>query len=261
MKMLIICLLSFAPPVFSQKLPVVAVDHPFLKILIEKLVDTKTAIVRFPIKKIRDPHHFRPGRATINQFLTANYIVAGPDSISPWMREILKRKKQTSFQIKSTGDTAKDHYWLYPQQICQISSQLARQLKSWDLNVKTMGCNFKGLNKEFELLKSKFSGKTFVISHNSLADLLNSYGFKTLVVRQADHHHHFSVVQVKKLIQSLKKIKNGIYISEKNVILPGKIKQVVSAKKFLTLNLDTYHPKSNEIFTYLKSLLKGLKQL
>lgn len=249
----------------------ISCTHKFYCNLAQKLITLKqnTSIRYFhPPTTKSDPHHFSPHSKTIKLLIASDYLLTGPELLSPWAASIIQLKsKQHSHNVFSWELTQKKHalahLWLYPKLFCAYQKALKNQLANWQLELKTTSTscdlNFETTQKKYQQSLKQYFKLPVIITHDSLSPLFETLGLEYFVIKSQGHHQQISLKTLKGLQNFLQLHPQVIWIYEAQIHLALSIQKKLRAKDFW-FKIDTAGKNNNGPFQFYDILLaKQLK--
>lgn len=231
-----------------------------------------------------DPHEFEPSITEIKKLMSADFLIAGPYELNPWIKKVnyqrsknsalitkslsLKEQHVKLYSTISNGITkeALAHFWLYPKIYCDFKTELTRILTEEKIIVVKNKTEDLCLNKAVEMekqLRSTLAQMSIpiILTHDALWPLLNSLNEKKssiVAIKGSGHHAEASSDSVKKLYGALKSPR-VIWIEEKGINIPPTILNKKRATD-IVIKLDTSKSEGTEYFSVVKKLNDELKK-
>jgi ABC-type Zn uptake system ZnuABC Zn-binding protein ZnuA len=227
-----------------------------------------------------DPHEFEPSANEIKKLLSADFLLAGPHELNPWIEKIgfqrKKLKKGETFTLKldqkflnlyiGGNHEALSHFWLYPKVFCDFKMQLDNRI------IKDLAPSQKANNdfcqKEAEAIESDLKSTLskinlpIILTHDALLPLLKTLApnAQNVVAIKGSGHHTEATPQSVKFLYDALKSPRALWIVESGIHVPENILAKKRKNDFI-LELDTAHSKGQKYFQVLEELnlkLKGL---
>jgi len=236
-----------------------------------KLIDQhKKYELNSPISITGDPHHYDPDLKTIKSLLTANKLISAPIEAHPFIKSILKKRKERNndetilldiqknelIKYQTNNREALSHFWLYPDIYCRIKTELAVKLEL----PEKKNCSIEKINLSLtETLK--MVKHPIILTHDAIEPLLKFYGshLKIISLKGSGHHDRLSPRTMKELSKILLKGK-VIWVLEKNITVPENVLKMIR-KNDSTINIDTTQisNEKNEDFHIINNILKEIE--
>jgi|GEM_PF-27104 len=214
-----------------------------------------------------DYHDYEPTSSDLKVLLTSDVVVSGPLSLSPWMKNIFRKRseniKQKTIILKLLPQNElQSHFWFSPSLTCDLLKQLAGAL---NIESGLSSCLEKKskLETRFLLLQKKLDKYFFILTHDPLLSLLRDLKVEVMILKGHAHHEEISLKTLKD-VSSILKITNKkvVWVFESGIRIPFAVEQLVK-RDHLSLRLATCSgtEKHNGLFQTLDNVLTELEKL
>jgi len=177
-----------------------------------------------------NPHHSSPSIKIYKILKKANTVLYAPLQLEPWFKGYESQNKN-SYRIHVNNNHS--HFWLHPESLCQAEKQLHKHFTSINLKTQKKETSF------CDLKLSKTNNKQFfVLTHDSLKQLLIDMGHEVFVINTHDEHHDLSPKTLKRLTKLIKSQQSVKWILETQFHHPKVIKKMIK-KNHKTLTINT----------------------
>lgn len=235
----------------------------------EVLEKTQSISLNNIVTPVGDPHHYHPGQKEIKQLLDAQYLLAPPAQLWPWLNPIVKkRNSESTYSLTSRALPIKGnkeslaHFWLHPKLICFHKMALSSHLKdTWKLSLVPFNCDREeNIQKRFNKLKQKFKDSFLVLTHDALTPLLAKTFTNLVSIRSSHHGDSISPKTIKSLEDFLNSNQKSsiLWIVEDQIEIPAKIKKKIRTHDKV-IKIKTTLDKRESIYEVLEELLSQLE--
>lgn len=207
--------------------------HPQSCFLLNTIIKDNNLVV--PLNFFHgDPHHYSPSMKQIKELNSVNNLIIPPKSLHPWISDIIKSRKNKStlelLPIQSDlklSKESKSHFWLEFESLKNNLNLIKEFLLKNNIKIKDNYHIFDKYIKKEDLLKSKFKDTLFVITHDSIEPFFKKLNLSYKTLKGSHHHEDIKSSTIKKLIKSISKDVQTIWIIEKDIHIPKMIHQMI----------------------------------
>lgn len=217
-----------------------------------------------------DPHELKIGPELLKSYYEAPYLLLPDPALSPWQELVLKqRSPENTFvamvqtqSITGTYPGAMAHFWLYPEELCQLRQNLAQQLSAWGLEVRNSArtCSPARTLILRKRLAQALSKQSYILTHDALAPLFESLNADFMVIKSAGHSHEIAPTVFKEIHQRLQKNKRVIWLIETEIGLPPQLRELIRPGDG-QLRIKVTGRANESVFRPLENLARGLERV
>lgn len=194
-----------------------------------------------------NPHHSSPTIKSYKKLKKANAVLYAPLQLEPWFKGY-ESKNKNSYRIRV--ESKYSHFWLHPESLCLAENQLLKHFSSINLKTKEKDSSFCDL----KLSKTNIK-QFFVLTHDSLKQLLIDMGHEVFVINTHDEHHDLSPKTLKRLTKLIKDQQSVKWILETQFHHPRVIKKMIK-DNHKTLKVNTIGKLGQSPDTLLLEIIK-----